>query len=343
MYVGADTHKVRCNGTLIDESGVREVFFPNTQTGFKMLEEKLTLGSKVVVEACPYSLPLYDYLKEKGFGVVAAHPLRVKAIASARIKTDKIDSRILAELLKADLIPQAYIPDKEIRDLRSLVSHRVSLVHQRTALKNRIHAVLVKEGITNEYSDLFGKKGRETLSSMELREGSRLIVDQDLELIDELNHRIKKVDEEMESRTRNYPEIQLLKTMPGIGITYAIILLSEIGDIKRFPTPGKLCSYAGLVPSTYQSGNTARHGRVIPGRRLMKYAMVQAAKKAVKVPGKPRDLYLRLEKKGKNKAIVAVARESTVSVYWMLTRGTQYQSYARTKREEQEPRTFSDP
>ncbi len=151
MYVGADTHKVRCNGTLIDESGVREVFFPNTQTGFKMLEEKLTLGSKVVVEACPYSLPLYDYLKEKGFGVVAAHPLRVKAIASARIKTDKIDSRILAELLKADLIPQAYIPDKEIRDLRSLVSHRVSLVHQRTALKNRIHAVLVKEGITNEY------------------------------------------------------------------------------------------------------------------------------------------------------------------------------------------------
>jgi transposase len=331
MNVGVDTHKLRCNGVLIDDVGVREVCFPNTQMGFKMLEERLSPGSRVVVEACPYSLPLYDYLKEKGFGVVAAHPLRVKAIASARIKTDKIDSRTLAELLKADLIPQAYIPDKEIRDLRGLVSHRVSLVHQRTALKNRIHAVLVKEGVTNEYSDLFGKKGREKLASMKVRECSRLIADQDLELIDELNLRIKRVEKEMEEQTQKYPEIQLLKTMPGVGITSAIILLSEIGEIKRFPSPGKLCSYAGLVPSTYQSGNTTRHGRVIQGRGLMKYALVQAAKKAVKVPGKPQDLYRRLEKKGKNKALVAVARELTVSIYWMLTRGTKYQAYANKK------------
>lgn len=329
MYVGADTHKIRCVGTMMDETGVRDVSFPNTEEGFDFLAGNMPKDSKIVVEACPYSLPLYDYLKRKGFEVVAAHPQKVKAIASAKIKTDRIDSRILAELLKADLIPPAYMPERSVRDLRSLVSHRMSLVRQRTGLKNRIHAVLVKEGVANQYSDLFGKKGRALLSSMDVGESSRLIVDQDLELIDELNRRITQAEREMQNKVRNCPEMELLKTMPGIGDTSAVILLSEIGDIKRFPTPGKLCSYAGLVPSTYQSGNTTRHGRIMQGRSLIKYVMVQAARKAVKAPGKAQDMYRRLEKKGKNKAIVAVARELTVSVYWMLTRGTQYQAYAK--------------
>jgi transposase len=331
MYVGIDVHKRFCVAALVSGEGelVGEMRFPNSAEGLNVLVEKLEVGSRLVVEASTSSLPVYDYLTGKGFEVVVAHPLKVKAIASAKIKTDKIDSRILAHLLRADLIPESYVPDKTVRDLRTLVSHRMSLVCSRTALKNRVHAVLSKEGVSVGVSDLFGKNGRLMLSAAVVSAGSRLAIDQDLLLIDELNKRVFEVDKELVNRSKGVEEMRLLNTVPGIGPVLAVILLSEIGDIRRFSEAGKLCSYAGLVPSTHQSGKTNRHGGLIQGRNLMKWALIQAARKAIRVPGKAHNTYLKLEKKGKHVAVAAVARELTVAIYWMLTRGTEYQAYGK--------------
>jgi transposase len=316
---------------MLDEKGNKmdECRFLNTEDGFEELIERVGENPKVVVEASSVSIPLYDYLDESDLDVVVAHPLKTRAIADAKIKTDKIDSKILADLLRADLIPESYVPDKKVRDMRALVSHRVSLVRQRTALKNRVHAVLAREGVQSHYSDLFGKGGRKLLESTNLRQSSRMIVDHDLELIDELNQRIGITDLELEDRAKDYRWINLLKSVPGIGTTSAIIIASEIGDLDRFQGPEKLCSYAGLVPRVYQSGNTLRFGKITKqGRNLMRWILVQVAHKAVKTPGRMRDIYLKLErKKGGKIAIVAVARKLLVSIFWMLKRNTYYQAY----------------
>lgn len=331
MYVGIDVHKRFCYATMLDEHGNKmdEYKFQNNEDSFDELIEKIGENSKVVVEASSVSIPLYDYLDEGGFDVMVAHPLKTKAIADAKIKTDKIDSKILADLLRADLIPESYMPNKDVRDMRALVSHRVSMVRQRTALKNRIHAVLAKEGIQSSYSDIFGKEGRKELEVMELRESNRMIVDHDLELIDELNHRISETEAELMTKAKGHYWTEILQSVPGIGIFSAVLLMSEIGDMDRFQSPEKLCSYAGLVPRVHQSGDTLRYGRITKqGRYLMRWILVQAAHKAVKTEGRMRDIYLKLErKKGKQIAIVAVARKLLVSIFWMLKRDTYYQAY----------------
>jgi transposase len=98
-----------------------------------------------------------------------AHPLRTKAIASARVKTDAVDARTLAHLLRADLLPEAYVAPRELRDLRDLLRQRVVLTQMRTALKNRVHALIARQGIAHGHAELFGSAGRATLERLPLR------------------------------------------------------------------------------------------------------------------------------------------------------------------------------
>ena len=124
---------------------------------------------------------LYECWEDLVEEVQLAHPLKTRAIASARIKTDRIDAKILADLGRADLVPQAYISPREVRDLREQLRHRAFLVSLQTKLKNRIHSALGKLGIRlPEVSDLFGKAGIAWLKSLELRDPFRSLVDQDL-------------------------------------------------------------------------------------------------------------------------------------------------------------------
>ena len=118
----------------------------------------------------------YDTLVAAGAEVKLAHPARVKAIASARIKTDKIDARILAHLLRADLIPEAWAPPQEVRDLRDLVRLRWGFISNRTRAKNRIHVLLAREGLRYEGSDMFGQRGRHRMESLSLRPHVRRLI-----------------------------------------------------------------------------------------------------------------------------------------------------------------------
>lgn len=112
---------------------------------------------------------LYDLLESLAVPVTLVHPLRTRAIADAKVKTDKIDSHTLAQLLRADLIPSAYIPPREIRDLRELLRYRAALVRLQTMVKNRVHVILLKHGYQTSVHDVFGIRGREWLGRMLLR------------------------------------------------------------------------------------------------------------------------------------------------------------------------------
>lgn len=326
MYVGLDVHKDFCQASFVNSKGkvVKEKSFENSSSGLEDLA-KATRKSKVVLEASSSSMRVYDALS-KTCDVVVAHPSRVKAIASARIKTDKIDARTLAQLLRADLIPESYIPSEEHRQARLLVRHRASLVRLRTRIKNQIQSLLTKEGIRIPFSDTFGKKGLVFLRTVEIGEIQRISLDSMLAALDMFNARVQEFDERIKRFASQDTYAKLLVTMPGVSWFSALVISSEICDISRFDSYKKLCSYSGLVPSIYQSGNTDRKGHITKqGSGMLRWILVQDARVAVKHSKRFGRKYKMLTKRiGEKKAIVAIARNMCISVYFMLVRNESY-------------------
>src|SRR5687767_448269 len=183
--VGIDLHKRRSHVAALDEQGGRILSrrIENDPATLLELLSEIDGESKVALEATYGWEWLADLLEEAGYELHLAHPLRTKAIASARVKTDSVDALTLAQLLRADLLPEAYIAPRELRDLRDLLRHRVALTHMRSALKNRVHALIARQGIRHQHTDLFGKAGLELLSELELREPPRGRLDSLLALI----------------------------------------------------------------------------------------------------------------------------------------------------------------
>jgi transposase len=176
------------------------------------------------------------------------HPSRCKAIASARLKNDKVDARTLAQLLRADLLPEAWIAPQPVRDLRALLRHRVSLVRSSTASKNRVHAVLADRGVRAQGCP-WTLSGRAWLATLERPPGSRQVVDDCCGLIDTLATPIARLEQQIGKLAKPDPRVAALMALPGIGRLTAMTLLAEIGDICRFPTARKPCAWAGLTPA----------------------------------------------------------------------------------------------
>lgn len=272
---------------------------------------------------------MYDVLEEFVDEVALAHPKRVKAIAAARIKTDKIDANILAHLARVDLLPTAYAPPIEIRELRDLVRHRSKLVRERTRHKNRIHTILSKYNLHAPCTDLFGKQGRAFLDIVQkqLSATHQLMLDNYLCMIEVLNERIKAVNQVIQTWAKEDPRVKILTSMPGVGIYSAAVIFAEIGEIHRFDGPKQLCSYAGLVPSTRSSDSHVRHGRITKeGSPWLRWIMVSAAHRAPCASPRLAHFHKRtLKRHGKKTARVALARQMLTIIYYMLLRNTPYQ------------------
>jgi len=262
-YVGIDVGKQRCRAAVMDQGGfiIDEFTFTNNHRGIGDLASRLTMEDKVVMESTgSVWTNLYNSLDDRHIPLVLANPLKTKAIASAKIKSDKIDARILAHLLRAGLIAESYVPPKELREIRALIRHRASIVKIRTMVKNKIHALIDKYGFEYGYSDLFGKGGIRWLRTLELNPLDRLMLDNHLQHIESLSNQIKRVDEEIHGKASQDEDVKLLLSMTGIDIYTALLIKSEIGSIERFPDYKKLVSWAGLAPSLHQSGSVEYRG-----------------------------------------------------------------------------------
>lgn len=323
LYVGLDVSKRSCSATVMNARGkiLQQTKFLNSIEELdKFLESLHTRKASFVMEASYTWEHLYDYIEENEFEVCLANPVKTKAIAEARTKTDKIDSMILAHLRRTDLVAKVYVPPKNIRDRRTIVRHRASLVKIRTEMKNRIHAILAKEGINPEFSDLFGKQGMAFLEKLQLRDVHRFALDNYINVIENLNQRIEETNEFIESLASKDEQVKLLTTIPGIGIYSAMLLMAEICDVERFPDSKKLCSYAGLVPSTYQSGNVEYHGHITKrGSTWIRWVLIQATHIAVRQNNFLQKFYRRIAKrKGQKIAIIATSRKMLEVVYHIL-------------------------
>jgi len=321
-YIGLDAHKKFCYATTMDKEGNKlgERRFPTTDEFLDAFAESLDDESRVVLEASTSGLRVYERLESKGVDVSMAHPLKLKAIADAKIKTDKIDSEVLAHLFRSDFIPFAYVPPAEVRDLRDLVRHRAALVRVRTSIKNRIHAILTREGIHHGFSDLFGKAGTKLLKSVELKEQNRIAVDNFLSIRDVLESKIDEVSELIDEKADKERGVTVLSEIKGLGKYTSLLALAEIGDVSRFPTYKKLSSWVGLIPSTKSSGGVTRHGKITKrGNKILRWSLVQAAWRVIRYDDKLRAYYTRLAKRrGSNVAIVATARKLLKRIYFLL-------------------------
>ena len=290
MYVGLDVHKKHTWATAIDGSGkiVREEKFPSSGDGLLDFVRSLSKEDKVVMEASSTWTHIYDLLTDRGIEVCLAHPLQTKAIASAKIKTDRISAEILAQLLRADLIPIAYVPPKEIRELRTFTRYRACLVKLQTQLKNQVHAILARNGIDHEFSDLFGRAGMKFLLDLQfsLSDMDWTILLSSITALMHISAEIEKISKHIASLVKEKEEVKLLMTIPGIDYYSATLILAEIADVKRFVSYKQLCSYAGLVPSVQQSGSSRRYGRITKqGSKWLRWILVQEVQHLVKRPG----------------------------------------------------------
>jgi len=337
-YMGIDHHKQYSQMTLMDEDG-RELKADRVWN-FRSEVEKFLEGAgeevKAVIEAGRSSYVMVDLLEQLGVDVKIANPKEVKAIAKAKIKTDKRDSRILAHLLRADLIPEVYRRSPENRRRQRVLRQRAFFVASLTRVKNKIRALLAqqKEDIQEEVSrvkSLFSQKGLEVLKRLELPSTDKQLLVGLLKMYHHLEERIKESNELVDRLYRKIPEAQLISTVPGFGKFFSVLVATEIAEVRRFDVAEKLHCYAGVVPSTSSTAERVHHGKIIKeGNLWLRWAAVEAVWPAVKSDFDLRVFYTkRARRKNTNAAKVATARRLLTIIYRILKEGRCYVPYKR--------------
>ena len=320
VYVGMDVHRKRTQVAILDDRG-EQLLNRNVANASQEMTEILASvgeGTSAAFEAGYGWSWLVELCEELGLEPHLAHPSRCKAIASARLKNDKVDARTLAHLLRADLLAEAWIAPPEVRDLRALLRHRARLVRLTTSLKTRIHAVLADRGVRVDDS-LWSKPGRARLLSLELPPTQRAIVDDCLTLIDTIDVPLRRLRSEIRCLAIPDPRVTALTRIPGIGRLTAMMLVAEIGDISRFPTARKLCAWAGLTPTVRNSDIKVRHGHISKqGSSWARWMLIEAAMVARTRPPFAKFYAQLAHRRGKHIATVAIARKLLARSFHVL-------------------------
>ncbi len=339
-YVGLDIHKTVVEAAIIDASGalVERARFVCTRNQIERFASlRLHVDDHVAVEATTNTWPVVDLLSPHVASVVVSNPLRTRAIAEAKVKTDKVDALVLAQLLRADYLPPVWQPDASTRTLRLLTSRRAALVADRVRLKNRLHAELAQRLIPlpDGLDDLFCAAGRRWLAELgvELDAVAQAAVSSTLRLLEAVEAEVAAVEQLLACFGHDDPRVKLLLTIPGVNVTVAQTVLAALGDIGRFGDGDHAASYLGLVPSTRQSAHRTYHGPITrTGNSHARWVLVQAAQHVSRHPGPLGHSFRRLAKrKGRNVAVVAIARKLVVIAWHMLTANEPYR-YAEPRR-----------
>jgi transposase len=359
---GIDVHKSFLSATILAQTGIKDTReFSTSLEGLLELRNWIVENDcqRVAIESTGiYWIPTYTMLEGK-VETIVANPLQIKYIPGR--KTDDLDSEWIAEVCLNGQIKPSYIPCREIRDIRELTRTHVKLNQAITAFKNRVHKILQRAGIRISVvlSDIFGKSGTIILNGIldgksveqifrelkskrikateaeikeairgELSQSDIFVVKECLETIGFLNNKLKEVDSRtLQSLTGMKKELEILMSIPGIGFTTAAGILAEIGNITVFPKPKNLVSWSGLAPGVNESAGKSSNSHITKrGNKYLRTFLVLAANSiAIGKPNKLRFFYQRIQvKKGRKKAIVALARKLACIVHHLLTKNEKY-------------------
>lgn len=327
-YAGLDVHKRVVEACLVDPQGnvvLRERFALNRRTLKAFAENRLQPGDRVALEATTNCWAVADALRPHVAEVVVSNPMATKAIAQAKVKTDKVDAHVLAQLLRCAFLPRVWQPDEATRRLRELTARRSTLVSQRTMMRNRIHSVLAMR-LVEAPQRLFNAEGQDWLARVELDAQARQLVDSDQRQLAFLQREIDALEAELARRGYHSDPAKLLMTLPSVDVTTAESLLAAWGDVRRFPDGDHAASYLGLVPSTKQSAHQCYHGPITKrGNSQARWMLIEAAQHLDKHPGPLGHFFRRLmKKKNRNVAVVAAARKLAAIGWRMLVTGEPY-------------------
>jgi transposase len=326
--IGLDVHKRVVQAAVLHDTGEVEedIRFACTPALLRdFCRKHVGREDKVALEATTNCWAVAAIIREFTDGVMVSNPMRTKLIAQSRRKTDKVDALTLAQLLSAGFLPGVWEPDAKTREKREITSRRAALVHGRTAIKNRLHAVLAQRMIVPD-ERLFSKAGHRLLRTLELDGVGRHLVDSDLRQLEQVEKEIAALDEVIARLAQDDDLARLLMTLPGFDFGGAVGVVAGAGEMKRFPDGNHFASYFGLVPSTKQSAETTYHGPITKaGRAHVRWVFCQAAMHLGGNKGPLGHFFRRLaQKKGHNKAVVAAARKLAVIAWHLLTKREPY-------------------
>ncbi len=291
-------------------------------------ERYLSMQPEISLEVSTSGKYIARKLRDMGFSVHLADPSKLPLIFNTGKKNDREDSYKLAKLLRLGALPEVHLPSRYSDDLRSLVRYRKALGESITMIKNRVHAILTSAGISIDATDIFGKRGMKCIlkSVDNISMAQRFIMS---DLMDQITYLMRKestLEGEISRYVVNDRKVNLLMTIPGIGIYPSAAIMAEIDDISRFGSKEKLASYSGLVPKQDQSGNRDMRGHITKhGPSMLRFILVNAAHSVIKYSERMKRKYLSIVRRlGKNRAIVAIARTLIETIYAMLSRGTEF-------------------
>jgi len=323
QYVGIDLH--RRTSTIYRMSGEGE-----TLDCVRIVSEPLALAEavsaagpepEVVLESTYGWYWAADVLADLGARVHLAHALG-NNWGNRRVKNDERDARDLAAMLRLGRLAEGWIAPPEVRELRELVRYRFRLVRHRTSCKAQVHGVMAKNGVLPARVEMWGPGGSAQLDALELPMAYATRLDSLRRMIDIYDREVVKFDRLIHRQLKNDPGYQAVQHINGVGKVLGAIFVAEIGDVSRFPSPEKLCSWAGLTPKHRESDDKVKRGPITKqGSPLVRWAAIEAVTKYRGGPKLRADYHRIAERRGKFKARVAVARKLLTLVYYGLRDG----------------------
>ena len=331
-YVGIDVHKKMCQAAILDEDGevFEETGFVNSTEGIEGFAKRLKdLGCEVgaVLESTGNLwIQVHDRLEAHGILVALSSPSNSRLIKNSRRKTDRDDARALARLHRAGVLSTCYVPGPLERGHRELLRHRLRLVKNSTAVKNRIHSLLDKHGVRIPYKTRFSKTAVEWMKVLSLGFIDDSILRSDLALLEVLDGQVVSVEEKLAALAVNDRDVRLLMSMTGVDYFSALMILAEVVTVDRFSCAKKFCCWLGVTPRVWQSGEKTWIGGIGGlGNKRMRWLLIQCAHTARMYDPRMRRLYERVERrKGGKCAVATVAHEMARVMYYMLKRGEPY-------------------
>ena len=326
QYVGIDLHRRRSVVLRMDGEGevVDCVRIDNSVSALVGEVGKAGAGAEVAVEATYGWYWAVDALSEAGFAVTLAHPRGIVSMQNRRAKTDQLDAKELADLLRIGRLASAWIAPPQVRQLRELVRYRHKLVHMRASVKASVHAVLGKCGVIPEIADVFGPVGTKMLDALVLPEPYASRLASQRRILSVLTSEITVVEVETANRLKDNREYQALLSIDGIGPVMAAIFVAEIGDVHRFTNADQLACWAGLTTRVDSSDARTRRGHVSKqGSRLLRWAAVEGCQRAREpyLAERRRAIVARRGKGAQHIATVAAARHLMRVVFYTMRDG----------------------
>ena len=327
--IGLDVHREFAQIAVWEDGIVRQAGqIATTPEALRVFADSLLASDEVAIEATGNTHAIAKLIAGRVARVVISNPMKTRAIAEAKVKTDKVDAQVLAQLLAADFLPPVWMADEHTQALRRQVARRAHIVRQRTRLKNQVQSILHRNLVSRPpVADLFGIKGRCWLANQPLPPDEELAVEALLRQLDFHGQELRIIDAALGRIGLERGEVKRLMTIPGVDATVALSIVAAVGDFHRFPRPEQLVSYLGLNPRVRQSGGQpASHGRITKhGRAHARGMLVEAAWAAVKTPGPLRAFYERIRsRRGMQIAVVATARKLAVVCWHLIIKDEDY-------------------